>query len=386
MKSNFENEVLTVMLSGRIDSNNAAEAEKEIFDKVEECGAESVILDAEYLEYISSAGLRVVLKLKKAISDSKIINASSEVCEIFEMTGFSDIIDVEKAMREISVEGCEKIGEGGFGIVYRLNPDTIVKIYKKEGIENIKKEMNFAKQAFIKGVPTAISYDIVKCDGKVGVVFELIRSDTLSNSLMNYPERLDEYVGKYVDLMRTVHSTVFIDVAPIQTNDLYRERFKDIRQFLSDDEWNALMEIIDSVPEKDTMVHGDMHTRNIMLQDGELLLIDMDELKCGHAIYDLANIFFAYRHLVKQGRAEQFIGMNDEMCEKFINKFIELYFADLGESELDTVIKGIDAFAMMRYAYTILLAVGQGIPRVAEVLKQSVLPNRELIKDTIDLL
>lgn len=388
MEHIIENDTLTIKLCGRIDSNNAAEAEKEIFGIIEESGAESVVLDAENTEYISSAGLRIILKLKKTIDNSKIINASPEVYEIFEMTGFSEIIDVEKALREISVDGCEKIGEGGFGIVYRIDDETIVKIYKAVGTDTIKREMNYAKQAFIKGIPTAISYDMVKCGGRYGAVFELIKSDTLANAIMKEPERLDEYVEKYTALVKTVQSTDVSDIISVRANDLYREVFESIKDYMTDDEYGAFMRLFDAIPDSNTMVHGDLHARNVMVQDGELLLIDMDEIMCGHPIYDLCNLYFAYNDLPKQRGADyimQYFGMSVEMCEKFIKKFGEIYFSGLTSEQFKTMIDGMEVFAQMRYAYARLIHINatsatHGIPRetllegAAQLIRNSVLP------------
>ena len=63
------------------------------------------------------------------------------------MTGFTDIIDIRKAMREVSVEGCEIIGKGGHGTVYRIDGDTIVKLYNEdEPFDEIEREISYAKQ------------------------------------------------------------------------------------------------------------------------------------------------------------------------------------------------------------------------------------------------
>lgn len=70
---------------------------------------------AKKLEYISSAGLRVLLKLTKSVGEVSIVNVSPEVYEIFDVTGFTSILNVKKALREISVDGCEVIGAGGAG-------------------------------------------------------------------------------------------------------------------------------------------------------------------------------------------------------------------------------------------------------------------------------
>ena len=383
-----DNGVLTIKLCGRIDSTNAAEVEKEIFDLMEESGANGVVLDAENTEYISSAGLRVILKLKKTTDNSKVINTSPEVYEIFDMTGFSEIIDIEKALREISVDGCEKIGEGGFGIVYRIDDETIVKIYKAAGIDTIKREMNYAKQAFIKGIPTAISYDMVKCGDRYGAVFELIKSDTLANAIMKEPERLDEYIEKYIALVKIVQSTDVSDIISVRANDLYRKVFAEIKDYLTEDEYGELMRMFDAIPDRNTMVHGDLHARNVMVQDGELLLIDMDEIMCGHPIYDLCNLYFAYKDLPRQRGADytmQYFGMSMEMCEKFIKKFGEIYFSGLTSGQFKTMTDGMEIFAQMRYAYARLIHINatsseHGIPRetllegAAQVVRNSVLP------------
>lgn len=388
MESVCNDGILTVKLCGRVDSNNAAEVENEIFDLIKESGAQGVVLDAAGTEYISSAGLRIILKLKKELAGSKVINASPEVYEIFEMTGFSEIIDIEKALREISVDGCEKIGEGGFGIVYRIDDETIVKVYKAAGTDTIKREMNYAKQAFIKGIPTAISYDMVKCGDRYGVVFELIKSDTLANAFMKEPERLGEYVEKYTALVKTVQSTDVSDIISVHANDLYRKVFAEIKDFLTEAEYSELMRLLDAIPDSNTMVHGDLHARNVMVQDGELLLIDMDEIMCGHPIYDLCNLYFAYKDLPKQRGADytmQYFGMSMEMCEKFIKKFDEIYFSGLTSEQFKTVTDGMEVFAQMRYAYARLIHMGatsaaHGIPRetllegAARLLEESVLP------------
>ena len=117
-------------LKGRIDSNNAVQVEKEMRDQLTGQNDVEVVLDATDLEYISSAGLRVILRLKKTYPDLRITNVSSEVYEILDMTGFTEMMTVEKAYRVVSVEGCEVIGEGFNGKVYRIDQDNVVKVYK----------------------------------------------------------------------------------------------------------------------------------------------------------------------------------------------------------------------------------------------------------------
>ena len=91
-----ENEKLLVTLEGRLDTTTAPQLEGELknsFDGVQELG-----LDFEKLEYIPSAGLRVLLSAQKVMNKQgsmKIIHVGEVIQEIFEVTGFSDILTVE---------------------------------------------------------------------------------------------------------------------------------------------------------------------------------------------------------------------------------------------------------------------------------------------------
>ena len=129
----MEEGVLVISLPRRIDSSSAPEVARAIEEARSMFSACPVVLDCSGLEYISSTGLRVILRLKKAVRDTRLIEVSSEVYEILEMTGFTEMMDVSKAFRTFSTEGCEIIGRGSNGIIYRIDPETVVKAYRNPG-------------------------------------------------------------------------------------------------------------------------------------------------------------------------------------------------------------------------------------------------------------
>ena len=93
---NYDGENLTISLEGRLDTTTAPQAESELGGAAE--GVSALVLDLAKLEYISSAGLRVFLSLQKKAAGKcgmKLINVNEAVMEIFEVTGFSDILDIE---------------------------------------------------------------------------------------------------------------------------------------------------------------------------------------------------------------------------------------------------------------------------------------------------
>ena len=95
----LDKDILYIAVEGRIDASNAAAAEEKIFGIKKENPGKHTVLDADKLEYISSAGLRVILKLKKEDPKLAIINVASDVYEVFDMTGFTDMVTIEKAYR-----------------------------------------------------------------------------------------------------------------------------------------------------------------------------------------------------------------------------------------------------------------------------------------------
>jgi anti-sigma B factor antagonist len=88
--------VMTLKVSGRLDTTTAPSLETAVSEVVGTC--ENLILDFAGLEYISSAGLRVILKAQKAMAAKggmKLLHVNETIMEIFEITGFSDILTIE---------------------------------------------------------------------------------------------------------------------------------------------------------------------------------------------------------------------------------------------------------------------------------------------------
>ena len=97
INKNLENGVLNIGLVGRLDTTTAPELENELKSSLE--GVNELVFDLGLLEYISSAGLRVLLFAQKTINAAQgkmsIKNVKPEIMEVFEITGFVDILTIE---------------------------------------------------------------------------------------------------------------------------------------------------------------------------------------------------------------------------------------------------------------------------------------------------
>ena len=91
-----EGTVLTIKIDGRLDTTTAPQLDSVLDDALP--GMTDVTLDCANMAYISSAGLRVLLKAQKVMNKQgrmKLIHVNEEVAEVFDITGFSDILTVE---------------------------------------------------------------------------------------------------------------------------------------------------------------------------------------------------------------------------------------------------------------------------------------------------
>ncbi len=96
VEKTLENGKLTVAPEGRLDTTTAPELEAEISDVLDE--VDELVMDLKGLDYLSSAGLRVLLAAQKRMNTHgkmKVINVNETIMEIFEVTGFTDILTIE---------------------------------------------------------------------------------------------------------------------------------------------------------------------------------------------------------------------------------------------------------------------------------------------------
>jgi len=335
MRSTYENGILTIYPESSIDTGNAEQVGKEIADIREQYPDGALVLDLENLTYISSAGLRQILKLKKKEKNFRIINCSSEIYEIFEMTGFAEMMDISKAFRKMSVEGCEVIGEGSNGVVYRLNPDTIIKVYKNsDALDDIKRERELAKTALVLGINTAIPFDVVKVDDKYGSVFELLSAESLTRLIMDDPENRDKYIKIFADLLKEIHSTEVREGLLPSAKDTAVGWVEWLKPHIPEKTYDKLYKMITDIPESNTMVHGDYHTNNVHYDNNEAILIDMDTLSVGNPIFEFASIFLAYRGFgeIDPDNIREFLMIDWDTAGYILDKLMDYYFDDKDEA------------------------------------------------------
>ena len=336
----IDKDILYIAIEGRVDASNAALAEEQIFNIKNANPGKHTVIDAENLEYISSAGLRVILKFRKEEPKLAIINVATDVYEVLDMTGFTDMVTVEKAYPRMSVEGCEFIAKGANGAVYRYDNETILKTYfAKDALPEIKQERENARRAFVLGVNTAIPYGIVRVGDGYGTVTELLNATSISKMIKNNPDDLSQVVNYYVDMLNSIHAIEVEEGVVPDMKETALEWARFVSAYLAEEQGKKLCALIEAVPKQNTLMHGDYHTNNIMVQNGEPLLIDMDTLCMGHPIFELGPMFNAlvgYSELNHQNM-ENFFGYTFETAGRFWNMALKLYLGTEDEAVCQSV-------------------------------------------------
>ena len=347
------NNELIFKLFGRIDSSNVSDIESYINKAINNLSFDRVYFDMLELDYISSAGLRLFLKFTKAHPGTSYINLKPEVYEIFEITGFSKILDVKRVMRSVVTNGLEIIGRGGNGTIYRIDDDTILKAYTdKTSLADIEKERKYAQSALISGLPTAIAFDIVKTDENYGLIFEMIKADTFAQRIKDNDESFEIYCDAFAGLFKNIHETnADTDLIPC-AKDMYKEYIEELKKYYTDEEIRSLNEFIEALPDKNTLVHNDFHCQNVMMQDDEMLIIDMAELSYGHPLLDLGATGFClwYTSNYSPESLARFVGIEPVQALALWDRILDVTFNNPTENKKAELQKMIEGFIYFKLA------------------------------------
>jgi uncharacterized protein (TIGR02172 family) len=379
MSINEKNDKLEIRLEGRIDSNNAPDVEQEIMNALDSNAGKEPVFDAENLEYISNAGLRVLMKIRKKLNKPvDVINVSRDVYDIFETTGFTDLLNVKKAYRKISIDGLQLLGQGMTGNVYRMDDETVLKVFHPNISFDllISKENKKAKNAFVYGVPTAIPYDIVKVGDCYGIVYEMIKSKDLATVMSEDKSKIEEYMTMFAKTVRQMHS---IHVEAGKLDDLKTTSIQALGYFksvMTDEEIQKVKSVYENIPDSNVFIHGDCHMGNAMLQDGELMFIDLSSGGMGHPIFDMVSMYSIYERADndKARAASPMLRLfSSDEIKKMWNVFIHTYFEGKDDEFIKEAEKQIALFSVTRRLFMYVALPGSLTPEQFNAMKDRVI-------------
>lgn len=373
---------LTLFFTGHIDATHAADVEEAARDIVEREGCTALVIDCADLTFLSSAGIRIVLRLAKQNPNFKMVNVPTDVYEVLDMTGLTEMIEVSKAYRTISVEGCPVIGYGANGIVYRIDPETICKVPRTNtSLPDIDRERKLSRAAFVAGLPTAIPYDVVRVGDGYGTVFELLNAMSMADLFLKGEYSLEDVARESVEILKQMaEASLDPAVIPSAKEDALTW-IDDIQDDLDSTTVKLLRELFEAVPESDHMVHGDFHIKNVMVQNGEPLLIDLDTLARGNPVFDLATTYSAYvgYGIVSPKKIDTFLGISHVETAKLWDLILRGYLSDRSDAEIAAAEQGIRLVSAVRLMGQPKRHSRRGTPEGEEVVQTY----RRVIEETL---
>ena len=374
-------------LKGEIDSFNAKEFEDDLLKCHSEKG--DLLLDASELSYMSSSGIRALVKLSRLQKEVRIDNVNDTMFSIFYSSGLTEIFTINREMLKMTNDNWDVAGVGATGTVYKINNDTAIKVYK-EGtkFEYVNQERELARQAFICGVPTIIPNRNVMVGDQYATIIELVNSVSLGEAFMDSSDNFDKLMDDYVRMIKDLHSIEDKKEYFPNLQDLWLRSEHMVREGLEADDAELVVDIYKNSKRSRNLLHGDIHPGNVMISDGEMVLVDMASMSTGPDILDVITVFRLSMYGKDVGllnAAEESMGFKKEMFERFWNEFAKRYY----ETEDEDVIEEITRQMYYITALDLMFSINTIPPENArnyykivggKVMDKVIRPNKELIR------
>jgi len=287
-----------------------------------------------------------------------------EVYEFLDMTGFTELLDVKRRLREVSVEGCRNQGSGANGTVYRLTRDEIVKVFRPGiTLDQIEAEREAARRTFLLGAPCAIAFDTVRVGERYGTIYEMLDAATVAERIQENPGRLDELAVACAKLLKQMHETR-VPEGQLPHSDHFTHATVDrVAEDFTPEEVRKMHALYDSIPQMNRFIHNDYHPKNIMESKGELMLIDLGDASAGNPVIDLIHSYMIFR-LIGSGRQEHgddemsFVDMTYGNLHRFWDVFLTTYCQD-AEKAAPNIVERAFRGAVLPNAQALKMLLGQ---------------------------
>lgn len=284
------------------------------------------------------------------------------------------------------------IGRGATSTVYLLPDATVCKLFNPEfSFEEAERESRMAESAYSLGIRVPEPYGLVRFEDRVGLISEYIEGESLADVFVKEPEKYEVLFKKYLEELRRFHETKAARESFVSAKDLYLEKLARLRgtDWYTKEELDKMEKLVRAVPDRDTLVYGDYHPKNILVKDSLLYFVDLGDTCTGHPVFDWAMIANTHRIIpsVNPAYAEEYFAVPAERMLRLWEDLFARYFAAYSPEKRSAIEKGIMAFAVLRQGLS--PADGRVFPEKilranAAAAKQKLLPGIEAVSACLD--
>lgn len=270
-------------------------------------------------------------------------------------------------MKRIDINDWVLSGGGARGVSYfhKTNPDIMLKFDNGDvPVEVMEHEIAVSRQAYNLGIPSPEPGEVVTDGERFGTIYTRIRNKvSFARELADHPEKVDELARTYAEMVKSLHNTVCTDKDVRDVKEVYREAILDNPVEKEEIKKKAL-KLLESLPDGNSCLHGDLHFGNVILADGKTFFIDMGNFAQGDPLFDLSMIFCVDRMAATE--PENFMNnyhCKPEISHRFLNVFIKSYFGE--NSETEDIFKLLRPYIALR-VLTMETEVGRAVPDSAK--------------------
>ena len=247
-------------------------------------------------------------------------------------------------LKDYELSGGGKLGES---YIKKDNPDILLKLYstqlEKMGLDEYEK----ACKVYNLGLPCPEPGQLVRtADNRVAIQFKRIHGKlSYARALSIHPERMEQYAAEFAAICKKLHSTTpppgLFPTFKDQSSQYIREN-----PFLTDQERDGILRFIDSQPDADTALHGDLHIGNVIFDEqGRKYLIDLSEFSTGSPMFDLGIIYLQSCFIPNEVEMELY-HITKDVSVPFWNLFIKNYMGP--DTDVEEFNKQILPYALLR--------------------------------------
>ena len=277
------------------------------------------------------------------------------------------------------------IGYGATSTVYLLPNDTVCKVFHPEfSIREIEREYLMAKSAYRLGIRVPKPDGIVQFQNRIGILSEYIDGKSLAELLSENHENYYKLFPEYICELRRFHETKADSEDFISAKNLYLEKIRALYEtdWYSPNELQKMELLVQSVPNRNTLIYGDYHPKNILVKKDELFFVDLGDICIGHPVFDFAMI--ANTHFIipslNPSYTEKYFAVSSKLMIQLWDDLFQRYFCEFPLEKQNAIKKGIMAFAVLRQGLS--PADGRYFPE--KILKENVAVTKKRLLPEID--
>ncbi|MBO7112800.1 MAG: phosphotransferase [Bacteroidaceae bacterium] len=247
-------------------------------------------------------------------------------------------------LKDYELSGGGKLGES---YIKKDDPDVLLKLYSTNLEQMGLDEHDMALKVYNLGLPCPEPGQVVRTpDNRVGIQFKRIHGKlSYARALSIHPERMEQYVAEFAAVCRKLHSTtpppgLFPDIKD-QCKHYILEN-----PYLTDQERNGVIRFIDTLPDGNTALHGDLHIGNVIFdEEGHKYLIDLSEFSIGNPLFDLG-IIYLQSCFIPEELEKELYHITKDVSTRFWTLFVKEYYGP--DADIDQINRQLNQIALLR--------------------------------------